>query len=518
MRHLVAFAMPLLACGIPGDFNPKMFFKYKSLAAFELSSVNPDENQNTSTKSLRASLVRRPSLPSNYSLSPSKNSRGIEGAKQVSKELQLTYSTGAVGTQVEEISQAENSATTMRPRSRSRQRTYPTTELVDSSQLPAAASGQWVKTTANLNLRDYPGLRRPRNSNDSITGPGERDTNVLSLMRRGGRMVVLESATRNGRKWYKVAPIDCNRLETRTLDPNDSPCGRSYWAAAAYFARTDTPPSERVASNEGASAACTNCSAYGTGYAQPVEQNANDVVAAASAVTEAAAYPLNGDVQGNVYEEFVALREEYIRAHSIRNRNRNSDRKNWAKTNRDNFIRFLIEKAGTEKASLMLLALTSYGEAGGEYERNEGQNMAEMAMVATVIQNRAHSNYRTDPKRDLLSNSDQSHGAEIIRVILAKSQFMPWSFSDARLRAMMLGPTYPQRDPGYKRAFEMVAKLNREDLKAVGSVVNQRTRHFYNPKASRPAWRREGQKINAQFEYQGKTYTVKSHEVRMGVR
>jgi hypothetical protein len=168
----------------------------------------------------------------------------------------------------------------------------------------------------------------------------------------------------------------------------------------------------------------------------------------------------------------------------------------------------------------LILALTGVGEAGGS-GRSDDDNRAEMTAVMKVIQNRAVTNYRTDPASlkqlgiPILSDTDNapqssrwdsSKDNRRARAALAKIQFSPWTPSDGGFKRMvMLDPNQSSRSQQEQlsRAFEMVEELDNGNVDfSTDDLGNVRTRHFLANNAH-AKWERSSLKIAPKVQLPG---------------
>ena len=292
-----------------------------------------------------------------------------------------------------------------------------------------------------------------------------------------------------------MKPVDCDQVLAG--HQTDRLCESSYWVSANYLKDAEPDPAT-VTEAATPLEECTDCQKPDRPL---IEIPAELLAQAAKDQAEKTLYP-NGATE---------LMKEYLRVHAAFMKTapkRNLSTRQWARKNKSLFISYLINHMGAKKASQVVMALTAYGEARGIRESNKWKNMAEMAAVITVIQNRAKSGYRSTSSWANL----QSEDAVDMRAALYNRQFSCWNLNDPNLGAMMLA----KNQTGLARAFQTVDLMDQNQIRPLGDLAKPRTRHYA---ANNPSWFALGRKlVSPQVQTPGGVVTLSSiHKIHYGV-
>lgn len=158
------------------------------------------------------------------------------------------------------------------------------------------------------------------------------------------------------------------------------------------------------------------------------------------------------------------------------------------------FVKSLVDKIGADKASRIIQALTAYGEA--PHRADTETQIAELAAVARVVDNRGHNGFRADAKLitdiGLQGKVDRRMGAA-----LAEWQFSVWNDSDESLvRLLKFHPdvTDPLTERRLLLSFVTIQKMAADQIEFRGSLADRRVRH-YHANYVWPSWSRAKNKV-----------------------
>lgn len=160
------------------------------------------------------------------------------------------------------------------------------------------------------------------------------------------------------------------------------------------------------------------------------------------------------------------------------------------------YIKTLVDRFGARDAGLMLAALTGFAEA--PHRSSESTQIAEVAAVLKVIDNRADRNFRSRSRtlRDI--GISESADARLTN-ILADWQFSAWNDRDNNL-TRMLNFNPDTSDLITKRkvmlAFDAQEKINTGRIQFVGNMNNSRLMH-YHANYVNPNWDRAANRVNS---------------------
>jgi len=352
----------------------------------------------------------------------------------------------------------------------------------------------WVRARDNLNLRN---------------SPGTSGTKVQALIMKGGRLAVLDSKKMGNEQWHQVVPFDCDKVEARAIQAQQ--CENAYWVKGSLLEPVNSPSDKEIAdhTNPGASTTdagtCVNCGGSDSfsQFNDIRDLNKDIIAAAAERPTQEGSTPL--------FEEYMDAQNDFLREVPL---GRKAPQQ-WAVTNKKAFVVYLVKRFGEVKASKMMKALTAYGEAMTVSPKNKWKNMAEMAVVMEIIDNRVASRIRDTYTHAKL----QGDAARPIRVILNGSdskkgygQFSCWNKSDQCMNRMMLAK---RNDTVLMRAFETLDLMEKREIVPLGALANNETRHYKASYVS-PKWAKAKYKVVAQVKTPGGIFNS-YHQVYQGV-
>jgi hypothetical protein len=159
------------------------------------------------------------------------------------------------------------------------------------------------------------------------------------------------------------------------------------------------------------------------------------------------------------------------------------------------FVKELIDTFGQADAATILAALTGFAESPSR--SSSVSQVAEIAAILKIIENRARSNYRTNSRvlRDIgITNPDPR-----LAVILADWQFSAWNDRDNMLsRILNLNPNSGDSESNRRvaMAFETQQLMQSGQVQFMGRLNDSRLLH-YHANYVYPAWARQGTRVAA---------------------
>ena len=194
-------------------------------------------------------------------------------------------------------------------------------------------------------------------------------------------------------------------------------------------------------------------------------------------------------IPGTLFQKYQQFSRDFIKANGPITR-RNAGHKKRL------YIRTLIDNFGTDEASLILAALTGYGEAPTRNKPTD--QIAEIAAVLKVIDNRARVNFRkrSSTLRDIHVTEDLNPR---LTNILANSQFSVWNdFDNNLVRILNYNPD--KADPASKRrmtlAFEAQQMMSHNEIEFIGKM-NYNNLYHYHANYTTPNWAQTQKRIDS---------------------
>lgn len=166
------------------------------------------------------------------------------------------------------------------------------------------------------------------------------------------------------------------------------------------------------------------------------------------------------------------------------------------------YIKSLIEKFGAKDAGIILTALTGYMES--PHRQNIDVQIAEIAAVIKVIENRAQNRYKTKSKtlRDIGASQDLDAR---LSAILADWQFSAWNDKDNSL-PRMLNYNPDTADTTTKRklamAFEAQKLMNEGNIEFIGKMNDSHLQHYHANYVS-PSWSNSRKRVEPKVKVNG---------------
>lgn len=221
---------------------------------------------------------------------------------------------------------------------------------------------------------------------------------------------------------------------------------------------------------------CTTCT-----KTDPQNQGLADIAKALDAKAQTSTNPLWAK-----YQDFA---REFSNANKKISRSRGGQFKRL-------FVKSMIEKFGEKDSGIILAALTGFGEA--PYRSSSATQIAEVAAVLKVIENRATNNFRSKSKtlRDIgVSESSDSR----LTTVLADWQFSAWNDKDNNLRRI-LNFNPDTADEMTKRnmalSFEAQSMMQNGKVEFLGKMNDAKLQHYHASYVN-PNWNRASQRVTA---------------------
>lgn len=226
-----------------------------------------------------------------------------------------------------------------------------------------------------------------------------------------------------------------------------------------------------------AQAGCADC----TGKAQPQTQALAAVARSLDAAATSSANPL--------WEKFQNFAREFSTANKSISRSRGGHYKRL-------YIKSMVEKFGEKDTGTILAALTGFGEA--PYRSSSATQIAEIAAVLKVIDNRAENKFRTHSRT--LRDIGVSENADArLTSVLADWQFSAWNDTDNNLRRI-LNFNPDKADSMTKRAlalsFEAQSLMQQGKVEFIGKM-NDSKLHHYHANYVNPNWNKASARVSA---------------------
>lgn len=160
------------------------------------------------------------------------------------------------------------------------------------------------------------------------------------------------------------------------------------------------------------------------------------------------------------------------------------------------FVKSLVERMGEKDAGVILAALTGFAEA--PYRSSSPTQIAEIAAILKVIDNRANNNFRTK-SRTLRDIGRSGNTDSRLAAVLADYQFSVWNDKDNSLtRILSFNPEAADNLTKRKMAltFEAQAMIQTGKIEFLGKMNDTRLQH-YHANYVNPYWSRVNKKLNA---------------------
>lgn len=190
----------------------------------------------------------------------------------------------------------------------------------------------------------------------------------------------------------------------------------------------------------------------------------------------------------NLWAQYQTFARDFTASH------RNITRANAGRVKRE-YVRALIDRFGAATAGRMMTALTAFAEA--PHRNGNDTQMAELAAVMKVVENRASSRYsrRSRTLRDIGVSTDTD--ARLTN-ILADWQFSAWNDRDNNLRKIL--SFSPDRSDNLTKrkmelSFEAQYLMNNGRVTFEGRLNDARVRHYHANYVT-PNWARSSARIN----------------------
>lgn len=226
-----------------------------------------------------------------------------------------------------------------------------------------------------------------------------------------------------------------------------------------------------------AQAGCGDC----TGQTPPPTQALAAVARSLDAAAKSSANPL--------FEKFQNFAREFATANKRISRSRGGHYKRL-------YIKAMIEKFGEKDAGTILAALTGFGEA--PYRSSSATQIAEIAAVLKVIDNRAENKFRTR-SRTLRDIGISENADARLTTTLSDWQFSAWNDTDNNLRRI-LNFNPDTADSMTKRAialsFEAQSLMQQGKVEFIGKM-NDSKLHHYHANYVNPNWNKANKRVSA---------------------
>lgn len=189
-----------------------------------------------------------------------------------------------------------------------------------------------------------------------------------------------------------------------------------------------------------------------------------------------------------------------------------------AGTMKRKFVKQLVQKFGPEKAGKIMAALTGFGEAP-DRENSETQ-IAEIAVVLKVIENRASANYNNEYNRTLRDIGVSKSADSRLTTVLSDAQFSVWNDNDNSLiRILSYSPDAKNNlmDRRMSLAFVAQEKIEKNEVEFIGPMAANNVYH-YHANYVRPEWSRPKQRISnpsVRVKYQSEDGEPQSVDVNL---
>lgn len=225
-------------------------------------------------------------------------------------------------------------------------------------------------------------------------------------------------------------------------------------------------------------AVCTNCD--NRRRAEPVQD--------LQVVAERAQADSNERATNNLWQRYQTFAREFASSHRVTRANAGQMKRT--------FVRSLISRFGAAEAGVIMTALTGYAEA--PHRNSNNVQMAEIAAVIKVVENRASSKFsrRSRTLRDIGVSVDAD--ARLTNV-LADWQFSVWNDRDQNLVRIL--SYHPERSDSLTRrkmqlAFESQQLMKSNRITFSGDMNSPTLRH-YHANYVNPSWRRAGRQVQS---------------------
>lgn len=234
------------------------------------------------------------------------------------------------------------------------------------------------------------------------------------------------------------------------------------------------------ASTEGAIKACSDCQTRP--LAPP--RSASDLAAVASTV--------NQSTRNSTHPLWTKYKE-FAKEFSEQNRNISGLQAGHYKRL---YVKSMIEKFGTRDTGIILAAITGFAEA--PYRSNNGTQMAEIAAVLKVIENRTNNSFRRRSRT--LSDIGVDENVDLrLSTVLANWQFSVWNDKDNNLvRILNYNPDRAdaQTTRRLALAFEAQNMMNTGKIEFLGQMNDSRLQH-YHANYVLPNWAQASRKVGS---------------------
>ncbi len=225
-----------------------------------------------------------------------------------------------------------------------------------------------------------------------------------------------------------------------------------------------------------AQAGCTDCAEK----TQPPTQSLADVVRTLDAAAKSSS--------NSLWEKYQNFAREFATANKRISRSRGGHYKRL-------YVKSMIEKFGEKDTGTILAALTGFGEA--PYRSSSATQIAEVAAVLKVIDNRAKNKFRTR-SRTLRDIGISENADARLTTILADWQFSAWNDTDNNLRRI-LNFNPDTADSMTKRAialsFEAQALMQQGKVEFIGKM-NDSKLHHYHANYVNPNWNKASARVS----------------------
>lgn len=197
----------------------------------------------------------------------------------------------------------------------------------------------------------------------------------------------------------------------------------------------------------------------------------------------------NTDSTNSLWEKY----KEFAKEFSSTNKNISTSRAGHFKRL---FVKSLVLKFGEKDAGMIMAALTVFGEA--PYRSSNATQIAEMAAVLKIVENRAENNFRS--KSRTLQDIGVSETADArLTTILADWQFSAWNDQDNNLRHILsFNPDKADENTRRKMTLSFEAQKMIQDGKVefLGKMNDSNLQH-YHANYVNPNWSRKQKRVIA---------------------
>lgn len=266
--------------------------------------------------------------------------------------------------------------------------------------------------------------------------------------------------------YNRTGMVELKRADGTDISQHQSPELTAQMKSLIDQNRTDTE----------AQTGCSDCAAK----TQPQTQALADVARSLDASAKSSSNPL--------WEKFQNFARDFAKANKQISRSSGGHHKRL-------YVKAMIEKFGEKDTGMILAALTGFGEA--PYRSSSATQIAEVAAVLKVIENRADNHFRSNSRtlRDIgISETADAR----LTSILADWQFSAWNDKDNNLRRILnFNPDNADSltKRGLALSFEAQSLMQKGKVEFIGKM-NDSKLHHYHANYVNPNWNKASQRVN----------------------